>query len=196
MHIVIQLTGTSDLIQHNIRLADPLNEYTRAIKKITSKHHSKKTDDDLAQIIRLEARGGCYETDDGLLGIPTEVVHACIKESAKTLKKSKTIDPGLIFDEIVEPLLIDGKEISCDDFIEDPAHIYYRGVGIGKNRIMRSRPKISAGWKSRHKFEVRSDVINLRDLEQHLSRAEKLVGICERRPRFGQFTATITETKQ
>ena len=51
------------LIMHNSQLANPLNEFTKAMKELTPK--LKKTDQQHADIARLEWRGGLYwnETD-------------------------------------------------------------------------------------------------------------------------------------
>ena len=62
MKVRLSIEGTAPLLMHNIRLADPLNPIAKAMKAISSKR--KKTDDDLAQLARLEFEGGLYVLPD------------------------------------------------------------------------------------------------------------------------------------
>src|ERR1700748_2033656 len=54
----VTFTGCTPLVIHNVRLANPLDSYTRAIKAISSKR--SKTEDDHAEMMRLEWEGGLY----------------------------------------------------------------------------------------------------------------------------------------
>ena len=49
----IEITGISDMIQHNGQLADPLNYFTKQLKAVTSKR--PKTDADLEKMAEIEA---------------------------------------------------------------------------------------------------------------------------------------------
>jgi len=69
-HLNVEIKGVSPLLLHNGQLADPLNQYTRALKQQTSKR--KKTDVDLMEIRRLEWEGGFYRDDQDRPCIPGE----------------------------------------------------------------------------------------------------------------------------
>jgi hypothetical protein len=58
MKVLLKLEGQSPLVMHNERLADPLDEFTRAIGAISKKRN--KTEADHMEIGRLEFFGGLY----------------------------------------------------------------------------------------------------------------------------------------
>ena len=177
------------MLQHNGRLMNPLDPYTQKLKQLTGKR--KKTDEDLIEIMMVEARGGCWETEDGFLALPNDAVWASIFAGAKSFKRGSDIKKALFFDDISLPIEVEGSQIKCDDFLKDPENIFYRSVKIGRNRVMRARPKITR-WKSAvHTFELFEDVIEVRDLVPILNTAGRLVGIGDYRPTYGTFTAEI-----
>jgi len=187
MQITLTLTGTRPMIQHNRRLANPIDPYTRALKQLTGKR--KKTDEDIVDIMRIEARASCYETDDGLLGLPTENVWRSLYDAATAFKMGKDIKRALSAtgDEVV-PLLVGGEPVKVDPYLLEDGAIDYRSVKVGTNRVMRSRP-IIANWSSTHTFELFEDVIDKGDLVKVWERAGRLVGIGDYRPTYGTYTA-------
>lgn len=185
------LTGERPMLQHNGRLSNPLDRYTRQIKSIVGKRN--KTDEDLAKIMQIEARGGCWETRDQLLGVPTSAVWRCLYDAAKAFKRGEDLKRGLLFNDDVEPVLVDGEPVSCDDFIKDSEHLFLRSVKIGRNRTMRARPRVPQGWVTVHKFELLADVIDQRNLAPIIERAGRLVGLGDWRPTYGRFTARMEE---
>lgn len=54
----LRLTGIAPLLMHDNKAANPLNPYAKAMKALTGKR--KKTDDDLAEIARIEWEAGLY----------------------------------------------------------------------------------------------------------------------------------------
>lgn len=188
MEITLKLTGTNKLVQHNIRMANPLNQYVRELKEYTSKQ--RKTDDDYAAMIRIESRGSCYDTPDGMLGLPTANVWRAIAESATKFKKGKLIKEGLLFDDVVVPVIIDGRPWRCEEYLTAET-IDYRAVGVSRAKTMRARPMIPAGWQTTHVMQLDETVLNVRDMGQILERAGKYVGLCERHPLWGTFTCEM-----
>lgn len=189
MMLEITLTGDRPMLQHNSRLSNPTDHYTKLLKQITSKR--KKTDEDLITIGHVEARGGCWETEEHLIGVPNEAVWRCIYDAAKAYKLGEDIKRGLIFSPGVEPLLINGGQHDCDEFLAVADHIFYKSVKIQRNRTMRARPRIPAGWQSTHTFELLDDVMDERTIEPVLDRAGRLIGIGDWRPTYGRFTASM-----
>lgn len=189
MDLTVTVTGMRDLLQHNGRLADALNPYTRRLRKLTSKR--QKTDDDLAEIMHVEARGSCWETDDGLLGVPNAAVWRCIYDAAKGFKRGEHIKRALLLDDITVPLLIGGESVDCDTFLLDGAHVDYRPVVVQRRKTMRARARVPAGWQSVHRFELLTDELDPGELVPILDRAGRLYGIGDWRPTYGRFSATI-----
>ena len=189
MQITFTLTGTKPMLQHNGRLANPLDPYTRKLRSITSQR--KKTDDDLYAIMQIEARGSCWETDDGLLGIQNAAVWRSIYDAAKAFKLGEDVKRALHFEDTTVPLAIDGGKVTCDDYISDAAHIDYRPVKVSGRKTMRARPLIQPGWTSSHSMELVDSVIRVDDLGPVLERAGRLVGIGDWRPTYGTYSIEV-----
>lgn len=188
MRLTIHMTGTRPMIQHNGRLADPINPHTRALKELTAKR--KKTDKDLIDIMKTEARGGIYETADGFVGLPTQNVWRSVKDAATAFKRGRDIERALLAADEVEPVLVYGEKVTVDDFLADPNNILYRPVVVQRARTMRARP-IVRGWSCSHSFELLTDVIDPRDLKPILERAGRLVGAGDWRPTYGTYTCEV-----
>jgi hypothetical protein len=190
MQLILAITGERPMLQHNARLANPINAYTQRLRSITGKR--KKTDEDLVDIMSIEARGGCWETPDGYLGVPTAAVWRSIFDAAKAYKLGQDVKRALLMGDAVEPLLVNGKKVTCDEFLRDTANIDYRSVKVGTSRTMRARPIIQAGWQTTHTFELLADVIDPRNLAPVIQRAGRLVGLGDWRPTYGTFTAEVS----
>lgn len=193
MQLIIKLKGERPLLMHNGRLANPMDKYTREISAISGKR--SKTDDDRLQMLNIEARGGCWETTEGLLGIPNAAVWRCLYNAATAYKRGEDIKRGLSAADETTPLYLDGEVVSCDEYLKDFDHIDYRAVKIQKSRTMRARPRIAAGWESEHHFTMLDDVMDLKNLQPIIERAGRLVGLGDWRPTYGTFTASMTQAE-
>ena len=189
MKLELSMTGDRPLIMHNGRLANPIDPHTRQLKAITSKR--KKTDDDLIEIMVAESRGAAYETTSGLIGLPTSNVWRAVYDAAKAYKLGEDVKRSLLFAETVEPLEIDGRTWPVDEFLDDPAHIDYRAVKIGRVRTMRARPLIPTGWQCSAIFDLLDDVLQPNMLGPVIERAGRLVGLCDWRPTYGTFAGEL-----
>jgi hypothetical protein len=179
------------MLQHNGRLANPIDPYVRELKKWTGKR--KKTDEDHAAIMELEARASVYETDDGLLGLPTDNVWRCLYDAATAFKRGADLKRALIPDGLVAPIEIDGLTVGVDVFLKDSNHIDYRSVAVQRNRTMRARPIVPTGWQSIHTFDLLTDIVDEETLIPILERAGRVVGVGDFRPRFGTFLAEVVK---
>lgn len=177
------------MLQHNGRLANPLDQWTRGLKALTAKR--KKTDEDLMDIMRTEARGACWETEDGNIGLPNAAVWRAIYDAATAYRRGADIKRALGLEDVTVPILINGYPMTCEDFLATPGGIDYRPVVIARARTMRARPRIPAQWQSEHQFELLEDVIDPRDLVPILERAGRLVGVGDWRPTYGRFSVTV-----
>lgn len=185
--IRFRLTGTAPLAMHNVRLANPLDPVTKKIKVITSKR--KKTDDDHAEIFRLEWEGGLYH--DPQLGpyVPGQNIDACIKEGARLQKRGKDVERAMQTVEDRIPVQYKGPRGLKD--IEElyPAYSYIVPVVV-VGRTMRCRP-IFPEWALEFSVAFSPDVLNPGDIEHFLNQAGRFIGLCEGRPRYGKFTAEL-----
>ena len=73
--MTLRLVGTAPLLMHSGRLADPLDEHTVALHRVTSKR--VKTVADHRQIARIEWRGGLW-LSSGSPCVPAEAIEAAM----------------------------------------------------------------------------------------------------------------------
>jgi hypothetical protein len=189
--IALHVEGARPILVNNGRLANALDPYTRRLKQLTGKRN--KTDEDLIQIMRVEARGGAYETEDNKLAMPAENVWKSLHEAATAFKRGRDIQRGLIFDSTqIVPLLIDGKEQDVDEYLSDLDHIDYRTASPTRGRkVMRARPLIVLPWSCTVTFDLLTDVLDTRDLEPIIERAGRLVGLGNYRPNYGAYAGKL-----
>lgn len=189
--LTVQLAGTKPMLLHNGRLANPLDPYTRDLAAISKKRN--KTDDDRFNMMAIEARGSCYETTDGLLAFPTANVWRSIYDAAKAYKLGVAIKRSLHFDDVNEPLYVDGATVNIDDdrWLQYPDTIDYRPVKVGTAKTMRARPLIPNGWVTTHRFGLNEKEIDADSLVPVLHRAGSMIGLGDWRPTYGTFTAKV-----
>lgn len=189
MELTLELTGDRPMLMHNGRLANPLDAYAQRLKQYTSKRN--KTDEDILAIMRIEARGSCWETEDGLLGIPEAAIWASIHEGAKQRKLGKSVEKALRYDpDHVVPITIYGETFMCEDYLKDLHNFDYRAVRVSNRKVMRARPRIRH-WATSVTFDLDENIINARDLAPSIEYAGKYVGLGDWRPLLGTFTVTV-----
>jgi len=192
MKIAIEVSGTSPLLMHNPRMVDPEFTLNREIKLITAKR--KKTDEDMAQIERLEWYGGLYE-ENGVVVQPTSKLRKCIINSAKISKLGKTIERALSFATLNVPLIFEGPK-DVDAIFQDKRFHSRLSVGIGNKRVMRVRPQFFP-WAMRVTGLFVEDAgINFDEFSRIVELAGVVEGIGDNRVNgYGRFIAAIKVIK-
>jgi hypothetical protein len=185
--IKFKITGKSPLLMHNGRLADPLDEVTREMKKVTSKRN--KTDEDHDELGRLEFIGGLYTDDSGAPCIPGVVMESCIRSGAKVAKNGKKVEAGSFVTDFTIPLQYNGPK-DVDGLWADKRFVYRAGVKVGQARIIRTRPKFDQ-WSCEFTVEFNTEVIDHDELVRAVTDAGNLKGLCDYRPRHGRFETEV-----
>jgi hypothetical protein len=182
-------SGGSALVMHNERLADPLDEYTRAIAKISKKRN--KTEADHLEIGRLEFLGGMYTNGNGPC-IPAWNILRCLQDGGKRHKRGADVLRG------VYPLAEHADVIYEGE--RDPETMWKVGrfslrktVGIQRSRTMRTRP-IFTEWQAELPVEVDPVVFDLDTLRNIWRESGIYAGLGEMRPVYGRFAATLEES--
>jgi hypothetical protein len=178
----ISIRGLTPLIMHNGRLADPLDDATQALARLTSKR--KKTIDDHKALSKCEWYGGLYVDDKGAVCLPGEVLEAALVEGAKKFKLGKVAKGGLV---IVGNYSLDFEgPKTADKLWAHGGYLKRAGVKVGQARVIRSRP-IFPAWACT--FDVQWDPSLVKDEEQLMEIAESagMTGIGDWRPKFGRF---------
>lgn len=178
-----KLTGASPLVMHNGQLANPLNSFAKAMKRVSSKR--AKTDADHEELARLEFLGGLYVGEDGPC-IPGELVEAALIVAAKKSKRGPQAKVGLLSDGN-HRLDYDGPR-DTDALWADERFRLVAGVRVGQARVMRTRP-IFRDWSATIFVDFLPGQLNRAEVAEMVRTAGEVVGFGDWRPRFGRFTA-------
>lgn len=198
--VLLRAVGEAAMVHHNERLADPLDEITRAISAITAIR--KKTEAQHIEIARLEFLGGLYLSgpaklkeghlipEDGAVPtFPAWNVLRCLQVGASRHKRGPDVLRG------VRPLVESSTLIY--DGPTDPNEMWRTGefalrktVGVQRNRLVRTRP-IFWPWTITVPVNVDPVIFDIDTLAVMWRDAGRYAGLGEMRPVYGCFTGTI-----
>lgn len=183
-------------------MANPLNPLAKELKKLTSKRN--KTDADYMLISDLEWLASWYYEsnqlsfainnngiaigDHGRLILPDYVLDPVLVNGAKKNKLGMQFKSG-VFVEGDAPLDI-GTDKPLDQLMHDKNYRMESLETVGQARVLRTRPYIKQ-WSATFMVHYDDTVVNKPEIEQALDAAGRLVGACERRPKFGRFTYSL-----
>ncbi|AOY96846.1 hypothetical protein BKK79_36135 [Cupriavidus sp. USMAA2-4] len=180
----LKIVGTSPLMMHSDRLANPLLPETKAHKALTAKR--KKTDEDHVAIARSEFLAGLYWSERDGVFVPGQNFDATFLAGAKLQKLGTHWKRGAVVLTDKAKLLYDGpsepEAIWCD-----PRFVDCRGVKVGTAKVMRYRP-FFIEWACELELAFNPDVLNEEEVRKAIADAGALIGVCEYRPRFGRFS--------
>jgi hypothetical protein len=187
MDFKITLTGTSALLMHNGRLADPLDPATKALKAVTGKR--TKTDEDHESMSRIEFLGGLYLDPDIGPYMPADNIWRSLYDSAKKSKQGPGVKEGVVITSEVNPVAYPGPR-TAEALWADKNFVFRKTVRNQMNRVSRTRP-IFQQWTTEAYGMLDEASLDLSDLRVIADRAGQLVGLGDWRPRFGRFTAKV-----
>lgn len=176
-----RIKGVSALLSHNGQLANPLNEFSKKIKQISSKR--SKTEADFEEMARLEWHGGLYLMD-GKPCIPGEVLEATLISAARKNKRGKQAQAGILCPGNY-PITYDGPT-DLDTMWADPRFRLTVGARVQKSRIMRTRP-IFREWSAEIEVMYDPAMLNKSEVESIVRIAGEDIGLMDWRPKFGRF---------
>lgn len=166
------------MMMHNQQLADPLNEYAKALKQVTAK--KKKTDEDHLEMARREFQGGLYY--DEKLGpyVPSSWIFKMLVEGARKRKNGKEVGGYVTIEELKIPIQYDGPR-TREKLFADPRFTDRRCVKVGTAKVMRTRPRFEDCTLA-FTIVVYEGGPNVDVIEQALDAATLAVGIGDGRP--------------
>lgn len=190
MRIAIEMSGTTPLLCHNIRLADPDDEFARQLAEITSDRTFKKTDEGRRAMERLEWFGGLYTSNGSGPMMPTANIKRCLARAATTYKKGKDVTKAVHFSDLMVPIAYDGPR--------DVEQLYERAefrsrlmVSVGQQRVPRVRPQFPQ-WAVVGEAELVEEVMDLRLFQTITDLAGRAEGLGDNRSNgYGRFEAKI-----
>jgi len=193
MKVLLTMDGRTDqgggpLIMHNDRLADPLDEYTRAIAKISKKR--KKTDAEHQEIARLEFLGGLYTNSNGPC-LPAINILRCLQDGGKRTKRGQDVLCGVVPLVAYVDLAYEGQR-DPDALWRAGGYALRKSVGVMTSRTMRTRP-LFTDWSAVLPVEVDPTVFDSDTLAGIWRDAGIYAGLGDMRPIYGKFRGTLTE---
>jgi hypothetical protein len=193
MDIRITLTGKTPLMQHNIRLADPLDEWTKALKAANAKRN--KTEEDHREVQRIEWYGGIYFDPEIGVYVPSSWIAQSLRGGGSLYgKKGTTVGRALIMDEERIPLAFSGPRMDLDKLWDSGEFRDTRAVGVQRAKVARTRP-IFRNWALETTAYLDTNELDLEVLQEIADKAGALVGIGDYRPAkqgiYGRFAAEV-----
>lgn len=188
--VIITAVGTQPLLMHNIRLADDLDPYVRAMKKLTAKK-TNKTDDDKLELSRLEFAGGLYHDDTVGPYIPVENLFRSIQEAGALTRCGKKIERGLAILQTQIPLEYAGPR-DIESLWGDGATRYVdrRMVAVQRQRVARTRP-IFPEWSLSATVEIDPQILDLDEFSDIVAKAGRLIGLGDYRRFYGRYEGKV-----
>lgn len=184
--VSLRLTGVSPLVCHNGQLADPLNYWSRELKRVTSKRH--KVEADMEEAARIEFFGGLYLNEAGAPVIPADLVQATLIAGAKKSKQGPQAKSAMIVLHD-SPIEYDGPKVK-EDLWNDQRFRLRVAVKVGTSKVMRTRP-IFHDWAVNTEVQYLPELVNAQDLKEWAYAAGTQIGIGDWRPRYGRFGVAV-----
>ena len=187
--IKVEIHGLSPIILHSCQCVNPLHPISLEMKKLTSKR--KKTEEDIVKLSDLEWEAGLYWNDEVGVYIPAENLEATIREAAKSSKLGKHFQKGFMVKDMMVPLDI-GEELTKEEMRSDARFRDIRPMKVQQSRVLRTRPRFNM-WNLTFTAAYDEKILNFEDVVNAFEYGGQYVGLCDSRPKYGKFTAKITE---
>ena len=181
--------GISPLIMHSCQCVNPLHPIAKELKKYTSKR--TKTDEDLMKISDLEWEAGAYWKDGFGLYMPAENVEATIINGAKANKKGKDFQKYVNVTDLYIPFYY-GENLTKEELISNYEYRDTRPMTVQRSKIMRTRPRFDQ-WNITFNLMYDEEHIDIDTILNAMEYAGSYVGLCDSRPKYGKFVATVEE---
>lgn len=182
----LKITGTSAMLLHSDRGANPIAPDTIAHKALTSKR--KKTDADHIDIAKSEYLLGFYP--GAKIGIPSTNFKSALVEGAKLNKLGAAFNRCVYIIDDHLPIAHSGPA-AREKMWETPACVDCRSVKVGMARLMRYRPRLN-DWSLVVNLEFDENMVETNQILAAAENAGRYIGLGDYRPAkggaFGRFT--------
>ena len=189
--ISVRISGVTPLILHSGSGIDPLDEFSIAKSKITAKR-TKKTEEDIHELYRLDFMSGLYLDADGHPAVPGENIEAMIRDGAKATRQGKAATAGILCDGVWKLQYPGGPKTPDELWAKRGQWMDKRAVKISTARVIRVRPKFT-DWSIDFELVVNTGLVSASKVREWLQTAGSSVGLGDFRPRFGRFNVEVWE---
>lgn len=180
----IRIESIAPLVMQSAQLVDPLDETTRAIKRITAKK-TNKTEDDQKRVGELEFQGSLYMHPDHGPIIPAVNIERMLCDAGKLTRLGNKVKMALQVVEDYARLEYDGPR-DLPGLLADQRFHLRTAVVVSKARVMRERPRFPQ-WALEFRIAYDNAVFNTEQVRELIESAGKYIGLGTWRPRHGRF---------
>lgn len=183
--------GISPLIMHSCQCVNPMHPIAKELKKYTSKKSKDLSEEDLIKISDLEWEAGAYWKDGLGLYMPAENVEATIVNGAKVNRKGKDFQKYVTVTDLYIPFNY-GENLTKEELIQNYEYRDTRIMTVSRSRVMRTRPRFDQ-WNITFNLMYDESHMDIDTIVNAMEYAGAYVGLCDSRPKYGKFVATIEE---
>jgi hypothetical protein len=183
----VTFRGIDQLLQNNPQTSDPLNHFSKEMKKLTAKR--KKQDEDILEMRRLEMRAKLYWDDEVGVYVPSSWVMAMICGNSWTRAKIKKADirAAVFATSWKLPLDYAGKNKVKQplDIVDDESFQCVKSLKQGQVRVVKASPVFS-NWAFTCDLEYDDTIISKEELQGLIEYGSKFGGFGDFRPTYGR----------
>jgi hypothetical protein len=195
-YLTVRCVGTTPLLVHNVRMADPLDPFTRRLKEVTSKR--TKTDADHRDMAEIEWEGSLYYNEELGPYHPAEWVWKSLIGAGGLVKKGASIRRGLLIDPSNRLTAIEYDGPRDAETLRTLPEYRYTALVNGNpssskpTRTPRTRPQF-AEWTTETRFLFNDSQVNEDDVRACAEMAGAVMGLGDGRSiGFGRYLAEVT----
>lgn len=189
--VAITLVGVTPCVQHNSQTADPMNPYSKELKKLTSKR--VKTEDDLALLSRIEWEASMYLDAQSRPVWPAANLRCLAWKAAKKQKAGPKCKSGLTI-ETLEAVIQHTGPKKLDELYEKGFYDR-RVVTVNGAKIVRVRAKILMPWSVQFDAIIDPTQCTEDDVLQWFEIAGAQIGLGDIPVPMGRFTVEMKARK-
>ncbi len=188
----VKINGIAPLLMNNPQTVDPFNRYSILKKPIVAKR-TKKTDEDILELRKIEMESKLYLDDEHGVYIPSSWIDAFLASGTKIRSFTlKDVRGGIFVTEDKLKLSYDGESrvSSKSDISMDEHFTYIRLVKMGMVKLAKAFP-IFHNWSFECELEYEDSIVNGDELKDHIEYNAKYGGFGDFRPKFGRAIAEV-----
>ena len=202
----IKVTGETDLIMHNGRLANPMDPSTKELGAAHKEYQKNKTDENFYGLARAEFLGGLYYIESIGPVWPTDNLHTALKKAGAKVKRGRStlknpVAAAVMWDATDSPLGYAGFGAAAapreaEQLWENENYRFMKSARVCAAKVQRTRP-IFKSWRFEVTGILDTEILDIADLEAVAKIAGQLIGLGDWRPEkggsYGRFRAEITD---
>lgn len=184
--------GTTPLLMHNVRLADPLDPHTKALAAAVATSKKSKTEETILATQKAEWMGGIYHDD--VLGVympSTWLLKSLQRGGVIYGKKGTAVLEGVLLEDLQIPLAFPDRGKTLEELWADPRYRDVQAVGVQGKKVMRTRPRFNT-WGFSADALIETEILDLDVFEDIAHKAARLSGVGDgRKIQMGRFDVKV-----